>query len=114
MATTWDENECRKAAALMQATTGRSSRPSPGGDLRGELARALYRGDNVIDLTYEVAPEAGEGILGLGLLLNEADAFCLAGYQISYWPRLQVGFWQIATDLRIRLGDWWRASRRTP
>ena len=63
MATTWDENECRKAAAHMQATTGRSSRPSPEG-------------------TYEVAPEAREGILGLGLLLNEADAFCLAGYQI--------------------------------
>ena len=66
-----------------------------GGDFRGELARALYCGDKVIDLT-------------------EADAFRLAGYQISYGPRLPVGFRQIATDLRIRLVDRWRASRRTP
>ncbi|HEV2757978.1 MAG TPA: hypothetical protein VGV86_00295 [Acidimicrobiales bacterium] len=54
-----------------------------------------------------MAPEAREGILGLGLLLNEADAFCLAGYQILVLAAAQVGFWQIATDLRIRLADWW-------
>ena len=46
---------------------------------RGELAAALDRGDDRLDLVYRVPPEAKEATLTLGAQLDEADAFCLAG-----------------------------------
>jgi hypothetical protein len=46
---------------------------------RGELAAALKRGDEWVDLIYRVPPEVKEATLVLGAQLDEADAFCLAG-----------------------------------
>lgn len=45
----------------------------------GALHAALARGDERIDLTYRVPPEVKEASTELAVLLDEADAFCLAG-----------------------------------
>ena len=45
----------------------------------GILREAVARGDTSIDLVYEVPREAKEASMALGVLLDEADAFCLAG-----------------------------------
>ncbi len=43
------------------------------------IQAALGRGDRTIDLRYDVPPEAAEGALRLGALLDEADEFCRSG-----------------------------------
>ena len=46
---------------------------------REELADAMDRGDESVDLVFRVPPEAGEGARQLGALLDEADDFCRTG-----------------------------------
>ena len=43
------------------------------------LAAALDRGDERIDLVYQLPPQAEAAALELARLLDEADAYCLAG-----------------------------------
>jgi hypothetical protein len=43
------------------------------------LQDALARGDEAIDLIYQVPPEAAEAATRLGALLDEADDFCRSG-----------------------------------
>lgn len=43
------------------------------------IQAALDRGDSEIDLRYDVPPEAADGALRLGGLLDEADDFCRSG-----------------------------------
>ncbi len=43
------------------------------------IQEALARGDEQIDLLYEVPPEAADGVIRLAALLDEADEFCRAG-----------------------------------
>ena len=43
------------------------------------LHQALARGDNEIDLHYEVPVEAADAAVRLGALLDEADDFCRSG-----------------------------------
>ena len=43
------------------------------------LQRALDRGDDQIDLLYEVPAEAADAVRRLSSLLDEADDFCRAG-----------------------------------
>ena len=43
------------------------------------IQAALDRGDSEIDLRYDVPPEAADGALQLGALLDEADDFCRSG-----------------------------------
>jgi hypothetical protein len=43
------------------------------------LAEALERGDERIDLVYQVPARAREATIQLTRLLDEADAYCLAG-----------------------------------
>ena len=45
----------------------------------GALRDALCRGDERIDLVYQVPPEAKEASLELDRLLDEADAYCRVG-----------------------------------
>jgi anti-anti-sigma factor len=44
-----------------------------------DLAAALERGDDAIDLTVEVPPDTGASLARLGDLLDEADAYCREG-----------------------------------
>ena len=74
------------------------------GDRRGHRRRGPMRW----------RPRPGKDSSGSGCSSMRPTPSASLATRFSYWPRLQVGFWQIATDLRIRLGDWWRASRRTP
>ena len=46
---------------------------------RADLAEALERGDESIDLEYRVPPQAREACIALGELLDEADEFCRRG-----------------------------------
>lgn len=46
---------------------------------RQAMQEALERGDETIDLSYEVPPAVGEAARQLGALLDEADEFCRAG-----------------------------------
>ena len=43
------------------------------------LQQALSRGDDEIDLLYQVPAEAADAVRRLGSLLDEADDFCRAG-----------------------------------
>lgn len=43
------------------------------------MAEALARGDERVDLVYEVPAQVKEAAISLLRLLDEADAFCLAG-----------------------------------
>ncbi len=43
------------------------------------LREAAARGDDEIDLVYEVPADASQGVVSLGALLDEADEFCRAG-----------------------------------
>ena len=45
----------------------------------GAIQAALDRGDPEIDLWYEVPEAAADGAHRLGVLLDEADAFCRSG-----------------------------------
>lgn len=46
---------------------------------RDEMAAALERGDESIDLHYQVPQEAGLAAAALAVMLDEADAYCAAG-----------------------------------
>lgn len=46
---------------------------------RSDLAMALDRGEKSTDVEYHVPPEAREGAVALGDLLDEADDFCRRG-----------------------------------
>ena len=52
---------------------------------RGHAARdaAIVRGDPAADLTYHVTRSTAEGLVGLAALLEEADAFCAAGWLLT-------------------------------
>lgn len=43
------------------------------------IQAALQRGDQHIDLRYDLPPEAAEAALRLGALLDQADHFCRSG-----------------------------------
>jgi anti-anti-sigma factor len=43
------------------------------------LAAAIARGDDAVDLSYDVPPDAGADLARLGDLLDEADAYCREG-----------------------------------
>lgn len=50
---------------------------------RQAMYDALERGDETIDLTYQLPPEAAGAARQLGDLLDEADDFCRAGHLLT-------------------------------
>jgi hypothetical protein len=63
--------------ALIEELRGRFGAVAEGP--RRATQEALERGDDTIDLHYEVPPEMADGVRRLGALLDEADEFCRAG-----------------------------------
>ena len=53
---------------------------------QGELLAAVQRGDDSIDLTYLVPPEAREASVRLRDLLREADRYCRRGELLTLAP----------------------------
>ena len=63
--------------ALIEELRGRFGAFSSGP--RQAMQEALARGEQAIDLRYEVPPEVAAAARRLGTLLDEADEFCRAG-----------------------------------
>ncbi len=49
---------------------------------RLKLEQALARGDRSIDLDYQMPAAAGEAVVALGAMLEEADEYCRRGDQL--------------------------------
>ena len=74
----------RRLLAVMEELTGRfgAFTAAP----QGELQAALERGDETIDLTFQVPAEAKDAALRLAELLDAADAYCRSGDLLTVAP----------------------------
>jgi hypothetical protein len=67
----------RRLQLLIDRLTGQFSMFT--GPQTEQLQRAIDRGDEWIDLVYEVPPDVKEACLALDAMLDEADEFCRRG-----------------------------------
>ena len=70
----------RRLLALVADLTDRFSGFSA--EQRVQLEAALERGESELDLVYRVPPHMKEATVDLGVMLDEADAFCREGKEL--------------------------------
>ncbi len=70
----------RRLQLLVDQLSGRFSMFT--GPQREQLQEALQRGDEWIDLLYQVPPDIKEACLALDAMLDEADDFCRRGQDL--------------------------------
>lgn len=73
------------------------------------IQAAHDRGDNTVDVTYQVPPDVAEAAIELGALLDEADGFCRQGDHLltlaTPEPALRYRRWFLGEFARQAAGD---------